>query len=82
MSARRAGRVMKGRVYRLVRNCYYETYMERFSTLEMLRCPLENVVLKAKLLNMGPPPKIFELASEKSDFVSEHKNLCLGKAWK
>lgn len=28
----------------------------------MLRCPLQNVVLKAKLLDMGPPPSILALA--------------------
>lgn len=28
----------------------------------MLRCPLENVVLKAKLLEMGSPPTVLNLA--------------------
>lgn len=36
--------------------------MDEFSTPEMLRCPLENVVLKAKMLDMGPPPDILGLA--------------------
>lgn len=29
---------------------------------EMIRCPLENVILKAKLLDMGPPTAILALA--------------------
>ncbi|XP_067622092.1 probable ATP-dependent RNA helicase spindle-E [Eurosta solidaginis] len=53
---------MNGRVYRLVSKNFYEHYMEEFGTTEMLRCPLENAVLKAKLLDMGPPPDILGLA--------------------
>lgn len=36
--------------------------MENFSKPEMLRCPLENVVLKSKLLDMGSPPYVLALA--------------------
>lgn len=36
--------------------------MDEFSMPEMLRCPLENVTLRAKLLDMGPPPDILGLA--------------------
>uniref|UniRef100_A0A1A9UTM0 Probable ATP-dependent RNA helicase spindle-E n=1 Tax=Glossina austeni TaxID=7395 RepID=A0A1A9UTM0_GLOAU len=73
--AGRAGRVMKGRVYRLVHRSYYETYMERFSTPEMLRCPLENVVLKAKLLDMGPPPDILALTMAPPDLSAIHNTI-------
>uniref|UniRef100_A0A1A9WJJ3 Probable ATP-dependent RNA helicase spindle-E n=1 Tax=Glossina brevipalpis TaxID=37001 RepID=A0A1A9WJJ3_9MUSC len=65
--AGRAGRVMNGRVYRLVQRYYYKTCMEKFSTPEMLRCPLENVVLKSKLLDMGSPPNILALTMSPPD---------------
>uniref|UniRef100_A0A1I8QEN2 Probable ATP-dependent RNA helicase spindle-E n=1 Tax=Stomoxys calcitrans TaxID=35570 RepID=A0A1I8QEN2_STOCA len=58
----RAGRVMNGRVYRLVPRAFYKDYLDEFSIPEMLRCPLENVVLKAKLLDMGSPPCVLGLA--------------------
>ncbi|XP_061390701.1 probable ATP-dependent RNA helicase spindle-E [Musca vetustissima] len=60
--AGRAGRVMNGRVYRLVPRTFYLNYLEEFSVPEMLRCPLETVCLKAKLLNMGSPPTVLSLA--------------------
>ncbi|KAL9900670.1 putative ATP-dependent RNA helicase spindle-E isoform 1-T2 [Glossina fuscipes fuscipes] len=60
--AGRAGRVMNGRVYRLLPRHYYEKYLDEFSTPEMLRCPLENVVLKAKLLEMGSPSTVLGLS--------------------
>ncbi|XP_073816762.1 probable ATP-dependent RNA helicase spindle-E isoform X2 [Musca autumnalis] len=60
--AGRAGRVMNGRVYRLVPRTFYQNYLDDFSVPEMLRCPLEMVVLKAKLLNMGSPPTVLNLA--------------------
>uniref|UniRef100_A0A1A9UDK7 Probable ATP-dependent RNA helicase spindle-E n=1 Tax=Glossina austeni TaxID=7395 RepID=A0A1A9UDK7_GLOAU len=37
-------------------------YLDEFSTPEMLRCPLENVVLKAKLLEMGSPSTVLGLS--------------------
>ncbi|KAI9579934.1 hypothetical protein GQX74_000722 [Glossina fuscipes] len=73
--AGRAGRVMKGRVYRLVHRSYYETYMERFSMPEMLRCPLENVVLKAKLLDMGPPSEVLALTMAPPDLSAIHNTI-------
>jgi HrpA-like RNA helicase len=33
----------------------HEKHMEEQSMPKILRCPLENVVLKAKILDMGPP---------------------------
>lgn len=72
----RAGRVMDGRVYRLVDRRFYENQM-RFSTSpEILRCPLENVVLKAKLLEMGPPHSILALAMNPPD-LSDIRNTVL-----
>uniref|UniRef100_A0A1A9UIK5 Probable ATP-dependent RNA helicase spindle-E n=1 Tax=Glossina austeni TaxID=7395 RepID=A0A1A9UIK5_GLOAU len=58
--AGRAGRVMNGRVYRLVERSFYEE-MDEFGIPEMVRCPLENVTLKAKILEMGPPSDILRL---------------------
>ncbi|KAI9579641.1 hypothetical protein GQX74_000429 [Glossina fuscipes] len=58
--AGRAGRVMDGRVYRLVERSFYEK-MNEFMIPEMVRCPLENVILKAKILDMGQPCDILRL---------------------
>uniref|UniRef100_A0A1B0AZQ3 Probable ATP-dependent RNA helicase spindle-E n=1 Tax=Glossina palpalis gambiensis TaxID=67801 RepID=A0A1B0AZQ3_9MUSC len=58
--AGRAGRVMDGRVYRLVERSFYEK-MNEFVIPEMVRCPLENVILKAKILDMGQPCDILML---------------------
>ncbi|KAG4078989.1 hypothetical protein HA402_001644 [Bradysia odoriphaga] len=63
--AGRTGRTMDGRVYRLVPRHFYEKQMDESSRPEMCRCPLENVVLKAKQLNMGPPCKIIALAMDR-----------------
>uniref|UniRef100_A0A1A9X2C1 Probable ATP-dependent RNA helicase spindle-E n=1 Tax=Glossina brevipalpis TaxID=37001 RepID=A0A1A9X2C1_9MUSC len=58
--AGRTGRLMNGRVYRLVERSFYEK-MDEFGIPEMLRCPLENVILKAKVLNMGSPWDVLSL---------------------
>lgn len=39
--------------------------MDESSKPEMCRCPLENIVLNAKRLNMGPPFKIISLAMDR-----------------
>lgn len=49
--------------------------MDEFSTPEMLRCPLENVVLKAKLLDMGPPPEILGLAMSPPNLSDIHNTI-------
>ncbi|XP_035894667.1 probable ATP-dependent RNA helicase spindle-E [Anopheles stephensi] len=60
--AGRAGRVMNGRVYRLVNKHFYDNGMAQSPEPEMVRCPLGAVVLKTKLLDMGPPHTILALA--------------------
>uniref|UniRef100_A0A182VRC5 Probable ATP-dependent RNA helicase spindle-E n=1 Tax=Anopheles minimus TaxID=112268 RepID=A0A182VRC5_9DIPT len=60
--AGRAGRVMNGRVYRLVDKYFYENGMAQSTEPEMVRCPLGSVVLKTKILDMGPPHTILALA--------------------
>lgn len=49
--------------------------MEEFGTAEMLRCPLENAVLKAKLLDMGPPPDILGLAMTPPNLSDIHNTI-------
>lgn len=60
--AGRAGRVCEGDVYRLVHKEFFERKMHESCIPEMRRCPLENMVLKAKLLDMGSPTGILALA--------------------
>ncbi|XP_055533952.1 probable ATP-dependent RNA helicase spindle-E [Wyeomyia smithii] len=74
--AGRTGRVMNGRVYRLVNRRFFEHQMNLSSPPEILRCPLENVVLKAKLLEMGPPHSILALALNPPD-LSDIRNTVL-----
>lgn len=58
----RAGRVMNGRVYRLVSNYFYENTMRDTQVPEILRSPLEHLVLQAKILDLGSPHSILALA--------------------
>uniref|UniRef100_A0A182P258 Probable ATP-dependent RNA helicase spindle-E n=1 Tax=Anopheles epiroticus TaxID=199890 RepID=A0A182P258_9DIPT len=60
--AGRAGRVMNGRVYRLVNKHFFDHGMAQTVEPEMVRCPLGSVVLKTKCLDMGPPHTILALA--------------------
>ncbi|TGZ53458.1 probable ATP-dependent RNA helicase spindle-E isoform X1 [Temnothorax longispinosus] len=53
--AGRTGRVMDGRVYRLVPKAFYDNILEDHSMPEMLRAPLANVVLRAKILDLDEP---------------------------
>lgn len=60
----RAGRVMDGRVYRLVPRVFYEQLMCQSGAPEMVRSPLERVVLKAKMLDMGAPHALLASAMD------------------
>ncbi|XP_058117846.1 probable ATP-dependent RNA helicase spindle-E [Anopheles ziemanni] len=60
--AGRVGRVMNGRVYRLVHQNFYEQGMSQSTLPEMIRCPLGSVVLKSKLLGFGSPKEILAMA--------------------
>ncbi|KAK5647639.1 hypothetical protein RI129_002531 [Pyrocoelia pectoralis] len=55
--AGRVGRVSDGRVYRLVPSQFYEYYLPKTVTPEILRAPLNHVVLASKLLDIKEPPK-------------------------
>nr|B3M383.1 RecName: Full=Probable ATP-dependent RNA helicase spindle-E; AltName: Full=Homeless [Drosophila ananassae] len=60
--AGRVGRLRSGRVYRMVHKLFYKTNMTEFGVPEMLRLPLQNSVLKAKLLDIAPPIEMLALA--------------------
>lgn len=68
---------MDGRVYRLVPRKFYEELMDQSSRPEMLCCPLERVVLKSKILDMGSPQSILALAMDQPD-LSDIQNTVLG----
>ncbi|KAK9501254.1 hypothetical protein O3M35_011997 [Rhynocoris fuscipes] len=72
--AGRVGRVMPGRVYRLVSQTLYEKFQEDCSP-EILRCPLETLVLKAKELNIGPPKAILGRAMDPPDLSNIQTNI-------
>ncbi|KAL5273653.1 TDRD9 family protein [Megaselia abdita] len=74
----RAGRVMNGRVYRLVPREFYQRLPD-YGIPEMLRIPLENVVLKAKQLEMGPPHTILGLALTPPNLSDIHNTVLILK---
>ncbi|XP_057664799.1 probable ATP-dependent RNA helicase spindle-E [Diorhabda carinulata] len=55
--AGRVGRIGNGRVYRLVPSSFYNIKMPSKSIPEILRAPLERVVLQAKMLNLNDTPQ-------------------------
>ncbi|PIK52137.1 putative ATP-dependent RNA helicase TDRD9 isoform X2 [Apostichopus japonicus] len=63
----RAGRVSNGRCYRLVRKYFYNTCIQEYGIPEMLRCPLEQLVLRVKILDLGEPKAILALALDPPD---------------
>ncbi|KAL9952201.1 hypothetical protein ACROYT_G039416 [Oculina patagonica] len=63
----RAGRVSAGTCYRMVTKEFYESCLPEFGIPEMQRCPLEQVVLKVKLLDIGPPKAVLRLALQPPD---------------
>ncbi|XP_003705228.2 tudor domain containing 9 protein spindle E isoform X1 [Megachile rotundata] len=77
--AGRTGRVMDGRVYRLVPQMFYDTILPREASPEMLRSPLENLILKAKLLDMGEPKAILALSLDPPDLGNLERTILLLK---
>lgn len=53
--------------------------MTESNPCELLRCPLENVVLKAKMLNMGKPVEILGLAMDPPDLFDIKKTVLILK---
>ncbi|CAK1583629.1 unnamed protein product [Parnassius mnemosyne] len=76
--AGRAGRVRDGRVYRLVIDKFYENLPDE-CTPEIIRCPLERLVLLAKMLDMGPPSDILALAMDPPDMSNIHRTILVLK---
>uniref|UniRef100_A0A2H1VSJ0 SFRICE_012151 n=1 Tax=Spodoptera frugiperda TaxID=7108 RepID=A0A2H1VSJ0_SPOFR len=70
----RAGRVRDGRVYRLVTDKFYEG-LKQECTPEIIRCPLERLVLLAKLMDMGPPSDVLALAMDPPDISNIQRTI-------
>uniref|UniRef100_A0A8D9FFL9 Probable ATP-dependent RNA helicase spindle-E n=1 Tax=Cacopsylla melanoneura TaxID=428564 RepID=A0A8D9FFL9_9HEMI len=64
--AGRVGRVSEGRVYYMITSDFYNQLPVE-DTPEMLRSPLDSLVLHAKMLDMGEPVHIFGLAMDPPD---------------
>lgn len=60
----RAGRCMNGRVYRLVPRAFYDGVLNETGIPEMVRSPLDRVVLKSKQLDMGAPHAVLATAMD------------------
>lgn len=63
--AGRTGRTMNGKCFRLVTKHFYLNEMKETQPPELLTSPLENIILKAKVLDMGRPDEILGLAMDK-----------------
>ncbi|KAJ8723946.1 hypothetical protein PYW07_007926 [Mythimna separata] len=74
----RAGRVRDGRVYRLVNEKFYEGLQQECPP-EIIRCPLERLVLLAKLLDMGPPTDVLALAMDPPDITNIQRTILVLK---
>jgi HrpA-like RNA helicase len=84
--AGRTGRVRNGTVYRLYTKLAYNEFMDRFETGEMMRVPLDSVILSLKemlqeeatpvLLDCLEPP---DLSTIKRSFEHLHRNNFISK---
>ncbi|XP_045776416.1 probable ATP-dependent RNA helicase spindle-E [Maniola jurtina] len=76
--AGRAGRVRDGRVFRLITEKAYKD-LQQECTPEIIRCPLERLVLIAKMLDMGQPSEILALAMDPPDISNIHRTILVLK---
>ncbi|XP_060805355.1 probable ATP-dependent RNA helicase spindle-E [Amyelois transitella] len=76
--AGRAGRVRDGRVYRLVTDKFYNS-LSQDCPPEIVRCPLERLVLLSKMLDMGPPSDVLALAMDPPDMANIHRTILVLK---
>ncbi|XP_011696838.1 PREDICTED: putative ATP-dependent RNA helicase TDRD9 [Wasmannia auropunctata] len=77
--AGRTGRVMDGRVYRMVPRAFYENYLRDEALPEILRAPLANVILKTKLLDMGEPKALLALSLDPPNLSNIQNTILLLK---
>ncbi|XP_024881592.1 probable ATP-dependent RNA helicase spindle-E [Temnothorax curvispinosus] len=77
--AGRTGRVMDGRVYRMVPRAFYENVLQEESLPEMLRAPLANVILKTKVLEMGEPKALLALSLDPPNLSNIQETILLLK---
>ncbi|XP_048586381.1 ATP-dependent RNA helicase TDRD9 isoform X1 [Nematostella vectensis] len=75
----RAGRVSAGCCYRMVSRRFYEECMSDYGVPELQRCPLEQVVLQVKLLDLGAPKAILSLALQPPDIEDIERTVLLLK---
>lgn len=68
----RSGRVRSGMVFRMVPKHFYHLLSDS-GTAEMIRAPLEKVILDTKLLDFGPPKELLALAMEPPKLKNIHK---------
>ncbi|CAM9576881.1 unnamed protein product [Ectocarpus sp. 4 AP-2014] len=62
--AGRAGRVRAGKCWRLYPEAFHQSYMPTHTLAEMLRTPLEELVLQVLLLELGSPAEFLDRAVE------------------
>ncbi|XP_015591096.1 probable ATP-dependent RNA helicase spindle-E [Cephus cinctus] len=77
--AGRTGRVMDGRVYRIVTKSFFENCLPEEGAPEMLRAPLEHLVLNAKCLDMGEPKAILALSLDPPDLSNLERTVLILK---
>ncbi|XP_011664855.1 ATP-dependent RNA helicase TDRD9 isoform X2 [Strongylocentrotus purpuratus] len=75
----RAGRVSSGQVYRLIHKAFYEEYIDEYAIPEILRCPLEQLILQVKVLDLGEPKAILALALEPPNLDNIERTILLLK---
>lgn len=73
--AGRTGRVMDGRVYRLVPKLFYQQVLPDENPPEISRAPLENVYLRAKMLNLEKPVALLALSLDPPDLTNIHSTV-------
>ncbi|XP_044578362.1 probable ATP-dependent RNA helicase spindle-E [Cotesia glomerata] len=76
--AGRTGRVMDGRVYRLVPKEFYKK-LPTENPPEIVKAPLEQVVLRSKIIDLGPPKAILALALDPPDLSNLQRTILLLK---
>ncbi|KAK0080680.1 hypothetical protein PV325_013516 [Microctonus aethiopoides] len=74
--AGRTGRVMDGRVYRLIPKRFYATLPDE-NPPEILTAPLEMIILRAKVLDLDTPKALLALALDPPDISNMERTILL-----